>query len=57
MGDLSDRLEYRTWLQLKECALTAIPVLQKLAAEGSAEATAALAKIEHILSTEWEGAG
>jgi len=57
MSDLSDRLDYRTWLQLKECALAAIPVLRKLEAEGSAEAAAALATIEHILGTGREGPG
>jgi hypothetical protein len=54
MDDLYD-LETRTWPQLKECAATAIPVLRKLAAEGSADAAAALEKVAYILSEHWEG--
>lgn len=54
MTDLYD-LDARTWRQLKECALTALPVLRKLAAEGSADTAAALEKIAYILSDAWEG--
>lgn len=54
MDDLYD-LESRTWRQLKECALMAIPVLRKFAAEGSDDARAALEKIAYILSENWEG--
>ncbi len=50
-------LDSRTWPQLKECFLTAIPVLQKDAAKGSVAARAALEKIAYILSMAWEGPG
>ena len=51
----TEGLEYRTWPQLKACALTAIPVLRKLADDGSGDALDALEKIDHILSDDWEG--
>ena len=47
--------EYRTVRQMNACAVVALPVLRKLAAEGSFEARAALDKIDHILSEDWDG--
>jgi hypothetical protein len=54
--DLNDRLERQTWLQLKQCALTTIPVLLKLGAE-SADARDAVDRINRIFSDAWEGPG
>ncbi len=54
VDDLYD-LESRTWPQLRECAVTALPVLRKLAAEGSAGAAAALDEIAWILSAARAG--
>jgi len=66
--DLSGRLEYRTWLQLRECTLLAMTALEQisgtrgLAVDETSRVNAerageALEKIKHVLSEEWEGPG
>jgi hypothetical protein len=56
VGDaLLDRLEYKTWLQLKECTYVAMTALRQMT--GDDQARRALEKIEHILSEQWEGPG
>jgi hypothetical protein len=59
--DDPDRLEYKTWLQLKECTYVALTALRKAASprEGPAaypaDAREALERIEYILSPDWKG--
>lgn len=50
-----DELNDRTWLQLRECVLTAVPVLETAADDGIADAREALERIRHILSEDWVG--
>jgi len=50
-----DDLNDRTWVQLKECVLVAVPALETAADDGIADAREALERIRHILSEDWEG--
>jgi len=50
-----ENLDDKTWPQLKECVLVAVPALRKWMLEGSGDAMSALEKINRILSDDWEG--